>query len=459
MSNSNNTSKLHLAMFPWFAFGHFIPYLYLSNKLAEKGHRISFLLPRGAQPKVESLSHHPNLIHFFPLVVPHVDGLPPDAETASDVPLPLHNHLALALDQTRDQVETILRTQKPHVVFFDFGYWVPSVVRPMGIKSIYFSIVSVVAQAQVSVPSRKIAKDMTAEELVEVPPDSPCPSIKLKVEESAGARIVLVEDFGTGMSIYKRLTFSLKHSDGVAFRTCREIEGPFCDYFAQQFQKSVLLTGHLLPEIQSTQLEEKWARWLSKYEPGSVVYCALGTQITFERDQFQELLLGFELSGQPFLFVAKPPGGCATVEEAFPEGFQERVEESGWVYDGWVPQQLLLEHPSIGCYVSHNGSSSFWESLLTDGQIVLIPHLRDQILSARFMAEELKVGVEVERGENGWIAKESLSKAIKLVMDKDSEIASLLKSNHTKLRQILSRKDLQDELLNDFITNLHHLIE
>ena len=80
--STSRSSKLHVAMFPWFAFGHITPYLHLSNKLAERGHRVSFLLPKGAQAKVEHLNLYPNLIHFYPLLVPSVDRLPPAAETA-----------------------------------------------------------------------------------------------------------------------------------------------------------------------------------------------------------------------------------------------------------------------------------------------------------------------------------------------------------------------------------------
>ena len=32
--------ELHIAMFPWFAFGHMIPFFHLSNELAERGHKI-----------------------------------------------------------------------------------------------------------------------------------------------------------------------------------------------------------------------------------------------------------------------------------------------------------------------------------------------------------------------------------------------------------------------------------
>ena len=77
MSNSRST-KLHVAMFPWFAFGHITLYLqvHLSNKLTERGHRVSFLLPKGAQAKIEHLILYPNLIHFYSLLVPSVDRLP-----------------------------------------------------------------------------------------------------------------------------------------------------------------------------------------------------------------------------------------------------------------------------------------------------------------------------------------------------------------------------------------------
>ena len=52
--------------------------------------------------------------------------------------------------------------------------------------------------------------------------------------------------------------------------------------------------------------------------------------------------------------------------------------------------------------------------------------------------EELKVAVEVEREDNGWISKESLSKAIISVMVEDSEIAGLVKYNHAKLKEELT---------------------
>ena len=138
----------------------------------------------------------------------------------------------------------------------------------------------------------------------------------------------------------------------------------------------------------------------------------------------------------------------------------ERVKGRGWVYGAWVPQTLILEHPSVGCSVTHCGYGPMWESLLSDCQIVCVPYLGDQILNARLMVEELKVAVEVERKDNGWISKESLSEAIISVMDKDSsEVAGMVKHNHAKSKEVITREGMQERYLDTFIQSLQGLLD
>ncbi|XP_030966894.1 UDP-glycosyltransferase 79B9-like [Quercus lobata] len=458
MSNPRST-KLHIAMFPWFAFGHITPYLHLSNKLTERGHRVSFLLPKGAQAKVEHLILYPNLIHFYPLLVPSVDRLPPGAETASDVPLPLRGHLCVAFDQTQDQVQTILSTLKPDFIFFDFSPWMPALAHQIGSKAICYSIVTPATQA-LKVPTKEKPEDMTVEDFMQPPPGYPPSCVRIKSKDHEIAQLkVFAKALGTEMSLYVRITYGLIWSDALAYRTYHEFEGPYCDYLKQHYAKPVLLTGPVLPKAPATKLDEKWTNWLCNFKQGTVVYCAFGSQNKLQKDQFQELLLGFELCGQPFLVALSTPDGCATIEEAFPEGFEERVKGRGWVYGGWVPQTLILEHPSVGCSVTHCGYGSMWESLFSDCQIVCVPYLGDQIVGARLMVEELKVAVEVEREDNGWISKESLSKAIVSVMDEDSEIAGLVKYNHAKLKEELTSEGMQERYLDTFIQNLQGLMD
>ncbi|KAE8677051.1 Anthocyanidin 3-O-glucoside 2'''-O-xylosyltransferase [Hibiscus syriacus] len=215
---------------------------------------------------------------------------------------------------------------------------------------------------------------MTAEEVMVLPPGYPPSTVKLKAEEAA-TMLFEAEDFGSGLSFQDRIRKSTIGSDAIAIRTSREIEGPFLDYVGKGFGKPDLLTGPCLPETRTQQLDDEWVNWLSQFQPGSVVFCSFGSQSGLQKDEFQELAVGFELSGLPFLVALKPPQGCSTVEEALPEGFQERVKERRLVYGGWVPLEPLLYHPDIGCFVNHCGYGTMWEFLLSDCQIVLIPKI------------------------------------------------------------------------------------
>lgn len=448
------SKQLHFSMFPWFAFGHMNPYLHLANKLAERGHIVSFLLPRGAQPRMQQLSLHPTLISFYPLDVPHVDGLLPGAETGSDVPFPAHTHLCTAFDQTRNQVEPILTKLKPDFILFDFGFWVPALVGHLGTKSVYYSVVSAAANAWAD-PALSVKDGSTLAEIMHPPPGYPSSVIKIRPHENEHF-LVVFKEMGSGLTLHERLTSGMKNCDAIAMRTCQEIEGRFCDYIAQQYSKSVLLTGPVLPTVAS--LDEQWVNWLSKFKPGSVVFCALGSQIVLQKEDFQELILGFELAQLPFLVALTPPQGCSTIKEALPQGFEERVRGRGLVHGGWVPQPEMLKHPSIGCFVSHCGYGSMWESLISDCQIVLLPFLADQCINTRLMVEELKVAVEVPREGSGQFTKENLSQAIVSVMD-DGEVATLIRANHGKLKDIVFSQDKQGVYIDSFIQNMKKMLE
>ncbi|KAG5131294.1 hypothetical protein JHK84_037691 [Glycine max] len=130
-----DASSLHIAMFPWFAMGHLTPYLHLSNKLAKRGHRISFFIPKRTPHKLEQFNLFPHLITFFPINVPHVEGLPHGAETTSDVSFSLAPLIMTAMDRTEKDIELLLIELMPQIVFFDFTYWLPNLTRRLGIKS------------------------------------------------------------------------------------------------------------------------------------------------------------------------------------------------------------------------------------------------------------------------------------------------------------------------------------
>ncbi|XP_054792623.1 anthocyanidin 3-O-glucoside 2'''-O-xylosyltransferase-like [Prosopis cineraria] len=452
--------KFQIVMFPWFAAGHMTPFLHLANELAKRGHRITYLLPKKALVQLGHLNRHPDLVTFRIVTIPHVAGLPEGTETASEIPLSLNHLLCTATDKIQDQVVGILRETKPDLVVYDNAFWVPELARKLGIKTVCFNVVCAASLAIGLVPARKVPKDraLTLEDISQPPPGYPSTKVILRGDE-ARSLLFLSLPFGDNITFYDRITNALRECDAIAIRTCREIERSFCDYMSHQYHKPVFLTGPVLPhQSKHHDLDPSIATWLAGFEPRSVVFCAFGSQLNLEKPQFQEILLGLELTGLPFLVSLKPPMGCDMVDEALPEGFEERVGGRGMVCRGWVQQPQILDHPTVGCFVNHCGFGSMWESLMSEKQIVLCPHLGDQILNTRILVEELAVAVEVEKAEKGWISKEKLCEAVKKVMDEGSDVARRVRENHEEWRLVLGTAGFTDAYIDGFVHNLRELL-
>ncbi|XP_021735840.1 UDP-glycosyltransferase 79B30-like [Chenopodium quinoa] len=461
MSKINETNEcLHIAMYPWFAFGHLTYFLHLANKFAQRGHKISFFLPTKTQPKLSIHNHHPNLITFIPINVPHVDGLPFGAETTNDVSSSSYPLIMDAMNLTRPDIDSKLGLLKPDFIFFDFTEWLPDMARKHSVKSVYYSTMYAVSFAYLSPMARKLPPKYCFKEadLVEPPPGFPCSAITLRPREARELAYICSIEFG-GVPLLQKNATSFRECDVVGSKTSWEMEGPYCDFIKKQINKPVLLTGPMVPEPPSSKLDDSLDCWLKGFGHGRVLYCALGSECVLKMDQFQELVLGLELTGRPFLAALRPPSGCETIEQALPEGYMEKVKGRGIIHSGWVQQQLILHHPSVGCFVTHCGAGSLSEAILSECQLVLIPQAVDQFVNARMMSLDLKVGVEVDKGEDdGFFTKQTVFEAIEMVMKPESVVGKEVRDNHTKLRNLLSKEGLEDSYIDKFVQSLQDLV-
>ena len=147
------------------------------------------------------------------------------------------------------------------------------------------------------------------------------------------------------------------------------------------------------------------------------------------------------------------------MKRPFRMGSRRGSEGEEWFMEGWVPQPSILSHPSVGCFVSHCGFGSLWESLTSDPQIVLVPELLDQILNTRLLAEVLKVAVEIEKEENGWFSEESLCRTVKSVMDEESKVGGLVRKNHAKWKENLTNQGFMNNYIDNFVQQLEQLLD
>ncbi|KAL5972685.1 hypothetical protein ACLOJK_039490 [Asimina triloba] len=455
---------MHVAMFPFFAFGHISPFIQFSNKLlADPTIKISFLSPPSAIPRISSSLS--SSAHIVPLKIPSIQGLPPGLDTTADMTPPQTELLKKAVDEMKPDIEALLRRLRPHVIFHDFTHqWLASIASPLNIKTFMFSVFSAISGAYVMVPARLQSPHIspTLVDLKNPPPDFPPNTAARLKSYEAKELLYAFTEFG-GPSVYNRVVACNNSSSAIVLKTCMEMEAPYIEFIQAQYGKPVLLAGPVVPGSPVGPLDERWASWLGRFPKRSVVVSSFGSETRLRDDQMRELLLGLEMLGSPFLVVLNFPDEddpAACLRAALPEGFEERVKDRGVVHTGWVQQPHILAHDSVGCFVCHAGFSSVAEGLVSDCQLVMLPCRGDQFLNARLVSGDLKAGVEVKRDEeSGSFAREDVCAAVKAVMEGgEKEPGKTVRENHAKWRDFLVGVREQDQVFKGFVEKMKEMV-
>ncbi|CAN1847042.1 UDP-glycosyltransferase 88B1 [Linum perenne] len=172
--------------------------------------------------------------------------------------------------------------------------------------------------------------------------------------------------------------------------------------------------------------------WLDSQPKGSVVFLCFGSMGVFSRAQITEIAIGLERSGARFLWVVRSPapggetGGRMTTDEEdldpiLPEGFLERTEEKGLVVKSWAPQMEVLNHESVGGFVTHCGWNSVLESVCAGVPMLGWPIYAEQKMNRHFLVRDIGVVMElIESEEDGMVSAGELEKRVVELMSVDS---------------------------------------
>ncbi|KAK3436235.1 hypothetical protein EUGRSUZ_C00861 [Eucalyptus grandis] len=445
-----NKEKLHVAMFPWLAYGHLMPFLEVATFLAQKGHRISFIsTPKNLQKLPANL---PPSITLVELPLPRVHGLPDSAESTSEL---LHNmvpYLKKAYDMLEPAVAEFLANSDVDWVIQDFmSFWLPQKARRLGVKSAFFSIFSATTLVFCGPPSLLIdsrARAKAAEDLTVVPPWVTYPTkVAFRLHEVINEEDMVDSD--ANMSVLQRVGRLIQGCEIVATRTCSEFEAEPLSLLKKLYGRAVVPMGLLPPQNKSRhEGDGRWSelkQWLDDREEKSVFYIALGTEVALSQELMHQLACGIEKSGLPFVWVVGRKAGPGSI----PSGFESRVLGRGFVWVGWAPQLDILAHPSVGGFLTHCGWSSVIEAL---GQgralIVFSGGSSDQGLVARLM-DERRVGSEVPRNDrDGSFMGDSVAKTIRRVMVEPE--GEEVRANAWAMREIFGNVELQHKYLEEF---------
>nr|WIW42884.1 UDP-glycosyltransferase [Nicotiana tabacum] len=202
----------------------------------------------------------------------------------------------------------------------------------------------------------------------------------------------------------------VKSADWIICNSAKELEPGAFAMFPQVSPIGPLLAsnrlgfsaGHFWPE------DSNCLKWLDQQPRNSVIYVAFGSLTILDSIQFQELALGLELSKRRFLWVVRE--NLLTEEaadNAYPKGFKDRIGNRGHIVK-WAPQQEVLAHPSIACFLSHCGWNSTVESVSNGVPFLCWPYFADQLFNQSYICDVWKVGLGFNKNEFGIIGKEEI---------------------------------------------------
>lgn len=170
--------------------------------------------------------------------------------------------------------------------------------------------------------------------------------------------------------------------------------------------------------------------WLDSQPVGSVVFLCFGSLGLFSKEQLREIAFGLERSGHRFLWVVRnPPSDNKSVElsahpnidldSLLPEGFLDRTKERGHVLKSWAPQVAVLNHPSVGGFVSHCGWNSVLEAVCAGVPLVAWPLYAEQRLNRIFLVEEMKLALPMNESDNGFVSSAEVEERVLGLMESE----------------------------------------
>jgi len=194
-------------------------------------------------------------------------------------------------------------------------------------------------------------------------------------------------------------------ASAIVFNTCNELESDVLNALYSMFSSlhGIGPLPSLLSQTPHNHLESlgsnlwkediKCLEWLESKGPESVVYVNFGSITVMTPDQLLEFAWGLANSKKPFLWIIRPDlviGGSFILSSEF----ENEISDRGLIAS-WCLQEQVLNHPSIGGFLTHCGWNSTTESICAGVPMLCWPFFGDQPTNCRFICNEWEIGLEI----------------------------------------------------------------
>ncbi|KAK9937755.1 hypothetical protein M0R45_014525 [Rubus argutus] len=134
-------------------------------------------------------------------------------------------------------------------------------------------------------------------------------------------------------------------------------------------------------------------QWLQSKAPNSIVYVNFGSIAVLTPEQLLEFGWGLANTKLPFFWVIRPDlvvGNSAIL----PPEFETETKDRGLIAS-WCAQEQVLNHPSVGGFLTHCGWNSIIESVTAGVPMVCWPFFSDQQTNTYYTCNDWGIGMEI----------------------------------------------------------------
>ncbi|KAD3640989.1 hypothetical protein E3N88_30212 [Mikania micrantha] len=410
-------AKPHVLVIPYPAQGHVIPIMELAQRLIKQGIRITVINTEVNHKLVSNNWSDKEGFGDLMQMVWIPDGLEPweDRSDIGKLTLSIIQTMPHKLEELVNMINKVDSCKVSCIIADGCMGWAIKVANKMGIRRAAFWPASVATLASI-LSFQKLIDDgfinkkgiPIKHQIIQLSESMP----PIKPENLGWASFKDVATIESSFLLAKECEEASRMTEWFICNSTTELEAAAFSLYPKLLPVGPLLASNRLAD----QAGHFWKEdptcltWLDQQSPCSVIYIAFGSFTIFNKTQFEELALGLETSNKPFLWVVRP-GMTKEATLDYPDGYIERVGCRGRIVS-WAPQQKVLAHPSVACFMSHCGWNSTLEGATNGLPFLCWPYFADQFHNETYICDIWKTGLRLDKNEEGIITREEIKSKV-----------------------------------------------